>query len=523
MAKEQKTPIGQIQQSTSLNIAPMNNNIRPMENNAFKMLSAASAEIGSLLGQQQERIDNLKIANNKEILAREVATMNNALDNAKDEADFDTIADSNIKAMKASTESRMGKRLYNTWLMNGGNNYFDAVGLDISTKKIAFNKKMAEQLASDTVEQQSYNWAYADSEEKRAYEERKFFDFIEDPANAFSELEKNSLMKKFDHDKEFGYLTANVYEKPQEVLRLLENPENFNDLSVKERESFKASARTAIKKQEDLAKEFKNIQDKAYKEILETMVAPIQAKQADIVKNGIIDIAELSTKDAYDKSKLEYVPYEKVVSLWQFVEDSMTHPLEKFRGPNGENVYAIDFKDGQGFKDQLRKYMRVAVRNVINDKVKSKTVFGRQLQLLSHLAASSGDFTEDEISDLISKLYQNDMAAFSDNPQQINKEFNVGNQERMLTVFKDTVLDYMNKNGKIPPANWESIPASVPYQIYSSFNNKFVLPQIDFLKNTQVIIDPFFFAKNANKVFPTENTIKDRLKKAKKEEQKNEL
>jgi len=244
-----KAPINQYEQRTMLNGQTLNMPVRPVVNNVMQEIAAAGKELGGILAKQNDRIDALKLRNNEEKLSIEVAKMNNELAQADTTEKFDEIVNSYTGNMQAQSKARLGKRLYGLW-EEEGNNYMEALKVDIAGKRIALNKKVAFASAKDTIKDKAYLYAYGNEDERRA-QDASFNLFLNKEKNNFTESEKDTLRRTYNHDKEFGYLTQLVNNEPEQVEDLLKDKNNFKNLSVTERENFLSHAQKAIKAKKD--------------------------------------------------------------------------------------------------------------------------------------------------------------------------------------------------------------------------------------------------------------------------------
>lgn len=242
-----KANIGQYQQRTMINGQPLNAPIKPMVNTAMESIANVGKEFSNILAQQSDRIDKLKLRNNEEKLSIQVQEMNNALANAKNTAEFDTIVADYTKQMKDGSKERLGKRLYGLW-QDEESNYMKALEVDVAGKKIALNKKIAFDSGKDTAKDMAYQYAYSNEGGKKA-QDAQFNEYLNN--NNFNDAEKEHLLRTYNHDKEFGYLTQMLNTAPEQVESALKDKKNFANLTVAERERFKDAAAREIKARKD--------------------------------------------------------------------------------------------------------------------------------------------------------------------------------------------------------------------------------------------------------------------------------
>lgn len=237
------------EQRTMLSASPLSAPVRPMVNNAMQEIANVGRELSGILAQQQDRIDSLKLRNNEEKLSIEVSKMNNELASADTPEKFDDIVNTYTKNMTEQSKERLGKRLYGLW-EEEGNNYMQALKVDIAGKRVSLNKKVAFESGKDTSKNMAYLYAYG-SDAERKLQDKNFDEFLNNPENNFNTLEKNNLRQTYNHDKEFGYLTQLVNNNPEQAEKLLADKKNFDSLSVAERERFADAAAREIKARKD--------------------------------------------------------------------------------------------------------------------------------------------------------------------------------------------------------------------------------------------------------------------------------
>lgn len=242
-----KANIGQYQQRIMVNGQPLNAPIKPMVNTALENIVNVGREFSNILAAQSNRIDNLKLRNNEEKLSIQAQEMNNALAQAKNTEEFDTIVADYTKQMKDGSKARLGKRLYGLW-QDEESNYMKALEVDVAGKKIALNKKIAFESGKDTAKDMAYQYAYGNEGARKA-QDTQFNEYLKN--NNFNDAEKEHLLRTYNHDKEFGYLTQLVNNDPYAVDKALKDKKNFNALSVQERERFADAAAREIKARKD--------------------------------------------------------------------------------------------------------------------------------------------------------------------------------------------------------------------------------------------------------------------------------
>ncbi|MBO4674988.1 MAG: hypothetical protein J5601_02745, partial [Elusimicrobiaceae bacterium] len=447
-----KPRIGQYEQRTMLNAQPLNAPIKPMVNNALQEIANTGKELGDILARQSERIDALKLRNNEEKLSIKAAEMNNALAQANTPEDFDNIVKDYTTQMKDQSKEFLGKRLYGLWQPEE-ENYMKALDVDIAGKKIALNKKLALDSGKDTVKNMAYQYAYGNDGERRT-QDYNFNEFINNPDNNFNELEKKTLRQTYDHDKEFGYLTQEVSLHPEQVKKQLEDKNNFSNLSVKERETFKQTADSMIKTLDTL-------KQKQWDEAAISQFAPLKQKalekiylmQQDI-KDTVGDIKKADNND---------IPLDKVISLYQYINELSTKPVEDLKGPHGEKTYLLDTSSGEQmpYIKDLMPYMQKGIRGVLeNDYQKGKTVFGTQIGLIAKAVKQDPTLNEFDVMSMIQEVMNANNATFTGRENEIFDDITTGNNADTHNAFKEGIDNFYLKTGRTKAENVNT--ASLP-------------------------------------------------------------
>ena len=361
-------------------------------------LSRIAGQLSNTLYEQGKRIENLKFADNNEKLKITSGEMNLALSKAQNQADFDAIRKDYTDRMKNESKARLGN-LYNKWEKLEGNNFLAAMDVDIKAKQIALNDKIARETAISTIDDMAYQWGYAPTDEARQAQDAVFNVWLQD--SGFDEAEQQKYLRKYNHDKEHGYLTQELVKNPQKVINDLQDPENFKNLSIEERESFKGAAerqKEAMIKALDQGFDLKTSSD----------IGEIQG-QADLqVQQKIMQINSAKEGNKWNPDKLDF---ELILSTWDYLDDLSKNPMEinnqVIQTPSGQYVYTMSRKKALEYQSKLLGPLMQAARFLKEDEQGAgrDSVFKMQLDLLSD-AVQQGNINESQTADLMRAIWK---------------------------------------------------------------------------------------------------------------------
>lgn len=244
----EKPGFEQIEQRTAPNGARANLTYRPQTAQNWLNLGRAIGQASDILGQQQERINRLKMQNFEEQINTQYKEMNNALAQSQDPAQFDAIVGGAVEKMKATGKDYLGDRLFNQWERDFGANYYAALKADTDGQKIRLNQKLAFNTAQDTVKQKAYAYGYAPESEHAALD-RDFALYLEN--NEFPPLQKQALKEQYGKEKvnsRLSYLLdaapAKIAytDKTGKVVSPMDDEKQYTELTVAEKVRWKNAA-----------------------------------------------------------------------------------------------------------------------------------------------------------------------------------------------------------------------------------------------------------------------------------------
>lgn len=394
---EQKTMVQG--QAKSLNYKPI------MTNAQFAQgLSELSNGLSNAIYEQNKRIEKLKFADNDEKLKITSAEMNLALSKAKDQDEFDAIKKEYTDRMKNESKARLGK-MYDKWNNLEGSNFMSAMEVDIKEKQIGLNDKIAKETATSTIKDMAYQWGYAPTEEARRVQDDVFNDYLAN--SGFNVAEQEAYRRKYDHDKEHGYLTQEVIKNPAKVKKLLDDPKNFDNLTIEERESFRHSADVSEKA---LKKARKEAYDKKMEQDLQTI-----RLNSVLRLDGMLDDlnqAKQTKKDgqeAYDPEKLNI---SNLLTAWDLATSYGTDPMKVndkiVYNPNGETTKVFSKEEEYNYKKKMLPMMMSASRMLSNKEIGAggDSPFSYQLKLLTKAIKERGGMDNMEIADLMRDIHR---------------------------------------------------------------------------------------------------------------------
>lgn len=439
----QKAPINQIQQQRGLDMGRANVQMKAAVNPWSVAIAKTSAVLSDELGKQAEQIRNLKMQKFESDMDIRYKEMNNALSQAQTEEEFDSIVKTTMADMKKSGQEYLGKGLYNAWENETGGNYYKALQLDADKQKIAFNQKYAFNTAKETVQTKAYNWAYAPNKEVQNSEDEMLNAYL--ASSGLNAIQVEALKKDFNHDKEYGYLTRMVTEDPKQVSKVLEDPNNFNHLSVPERESFKKQAVTS-------EKALKEAKQKQFEDSISEEYA-----NARIQNFRGYDQKELKFKNL--KAAGDDIPIFDVMSVMSQINRDSKIP---FATNNGASLYLLDKIKGETYAKYkaFDPYLWYSISNYLNDGGNDKTVYGWGLNKVLNLI-NKNNLSERDADDILTYYHNAITGQFKDNPDALHRNIGFGQNELVLRAV-NKAWDQARGNGM---TNLDSVPADIPLRV----------------------------------------------------------
>lgn len=505
-----KAQINPIEQQTMVNGQPGNLNYRAVSPEAqfAAGLSQISQNLGNVLYEQNKRLEKLKFADNDEKLKITSGEMNLALSKARNQEEFDAIRKEYTDRMKADSKERLGK-LYDKWSNVEGQNFMAAMDVDIKEKQIALNDKIAKETATSTIKDMAYQWGYSTNEEGRKIQDAVFADYL---ANSdFNDAEKEAFMRKYDHDKEHGYLSQEVVKNPVKVTNLLSDPKNFDNLTIEEREAFKRSAETS-------EKSLKDSKDKGFDDQMSQKIASVKLESVLRLEKMLSDINTSKTtrdgKTVYDEDKLDF---QTVMSAWDYATSLGTDPMminnQMVVNPSGKITYTLSKGEEFEYKKKLLPAMISAAQMIADNEqgAGNDSAFRFQMEQLSKAAKKSGKMNSIEIADLMRSIWrENQQTDATDGLGWAMKPLESFGNANMQSEYKRKAGDnfqrafraYYQTKGNAG-VNIETIPENIPVKVLDDKGNvdyetvNYAERQqetIDNLKKTQQAYNPFLYA-----------------------------
>lgn len=471
-----KAQINPVEQKTMVQGKPSKLGYKPIMTNAqiAQGLSEMANGLSNVIYEQNKRIEKLKFADNDEKLKITSAEMNLALSKAKDQDEFDAIKKEYTDRMKNESKARLGK-MYDKWNNLEGNNFMSAMEVDVKQHQIALNDKIAKETATSTIKDMAYQWGYAPTEEARRMQDEVFNDYL---ANSnFNAAEQEAYKRKYDHDKEHGYLTQLLPTNPAKVKKLLADPKNFDNLTIEERESFKHSADVSEK---SLAKSRKEAFDKKMEDDLQKIRLE-SVLRLDGMINDLNQAKDTSNKKyGYDPEKLNI---SNLLTAWDLATSYGTDPMkmndEIVYDTNGNTTRIYSRKEEYEYKDKLLPIMMAASRMMTDGELgkKGDSPMRYQLGLLADAIEKRGGMDNMEIADLMRDIhrenqrYDNIYGAGWD--LQPFDSFGTAGQRDEYRLkagddFEYAFKDYFLRKGTAAGVNVRRIPNSMKYKVFNA-------------------------------------------------------
>lgn len=473
-----KAQINPVEQKTMVQGQAKSLNYKPIMTNAnfAQGLSELSNGLSNAIYEQNKRIEKLKFADNDEKLKITSAEMNLALSKAKDQDEFDAIKKEYTDRMKNESKARLGK-MYDKWNNLEGSNFMSAMEVDIKEKQIGLNDKIAKETATSTIKDMAYQWGYAPTEEARRVQDDVFNDYLAN--SGFNVAEQEAYRRKYDHDKEHGYLTQEVVKNPAKVKKLLDDPKNYDNLTIEERESFKHNADTA-------EKALKESKEKGFDEAMSQKIASVKLNSVIQLEQmlGEINSAKVTRdgKTVYDEGQLNF---QTVLSSWDYVTSLGNDPMKidgkTVQNPNGKITYTLSKSEELEYKKKLLPAMIAAADMVSRNEqgAGNDSAFRYQLKMLSKAAKKSKNITPLEMADLMRSIWRENavddgvygqgwamkpLESFGTASMQDEYRLKAGNN------FKNAFEAYYMDKGN-SPVNLKTIPSEMDVTILNEKNN----------------------------------------------------
>lgn len=310
-----------LQQRTTPQGVRQNLRFDPMMSPAanYKQLGDNVMQLTTSLVQAQEKYDDLRVQNWEEQLNNQYKQMNNKLAASQNPQEYDAIVKDTLQQMQATGKEYLGDKLFKKWEGTKGNNYYAALQTDVTGQKIGLMQKLNYKTAQETTERKAYDYAYASPEEKKALDV-EYSVYLD--TNGFTPAQKQELKTQYENQKVNGQLAYMLDKDPAQIASIgkdgkvksiMDDPDQFKNLSVAEKIEWKnkairkqkeAAGTTKEKKINDFLSKFNQLwQDNPsqaellYKQLLE--------KPADFEKSTGMTAQQVKSAYSYMKDVLE--------------------------------------------------------------------------------------------------------------------------------------------------------------------------------------------------------------------------
>ena len=271
------------------------------------------------LVEAQAKYDDLRVQNWEEQLNNQYKQMNNKLAASQNPQEYDAIVKDTLQQMQATGKEYLGDKLFKKWEGTKGNNYYAALQTDVTGQKIGLMQKLNYKTAQETTERKAYDYAYASPEEKKALDV-EYSVYLD--TNDFTPAQKQELKTQYENQKVNGQLAYMLDKDPAQIASIgkdgkvksiMDDPDQFKNLSVAEKIEWKnkairkqkeAAGTTKEKKINDFLSKFNQLwQDNPsqaellYKQLLE--------KPADFEKSTGMTAQQVKSAYSYMKNVLE--------------------------------------------------------------------------------------------------------------------------------------------------------------------------------------------------------------------------
>lgn len=321
MPREPKPAVQTLDQRTTPQGVRQNLHFDPMMNPAatYQQIGDNVMKLTGALVEAQAKYDDLRVQNWEEQLNNQYKQMNNKLAASQNPQEYDAIVKDTLQQMQATGKEYLGDKLFKKWEGTKGNNYYAALQTDVTGQKIGLMQKLNYKTAQETTERKAYDYAYASPEEKKALnvEYSVYLD-----TNDFTPAQKQELKTQYENQKVNGQLAYMLDKDPAQIASIgkdgkvksiMDDPDQFKNLSVAEKIEWKnkairkqkeAAGTTKEKKINDFLSKFNQLwQDNPsqaellYKQLLE--------KPADFEKSNGMTAQQVKSAYSYMKDVLE--------------------------------------------------------------------------------------------------------------------------------------------------------------------------------------------------------------------------
>lgn len=316
-----KPAVQTIDQRTTPRGERQNLRFDPMMNPAatYQQIGDNVMKLTGALVEAQAKYDDLRVQNWEEQLNNQYKQMNNKLAASQNPQEYDAIVKDTLQQMQATGKDYLGDKLFKKWEGTKGNNYYAALQTDVTGQKIGLMQKLNYKTAQETTERKAYDYAYASPEEKKALDV-EYSVYLD--TNDFTPAQKQELKTQYENQKVNGQLAYMLDKDPAQIASIgkdgkvksiMDDPDQFKNLSVAEKIEWKnkairkqkeAAGTTKEKKINDFLSKFNQLwQDNPsqaqmlYKQLLE--------KPADFEKSTGMTAQQVKSAYSYMKDVLE--------------------------------------------------------------------------------------------------------------------------------------------------------------------------------------------------------------------------
>lgn len=321
MPREPKPAVQTLDQRTTPQGVRQNLHFDPMMNPAatYQQIGDNVMKLTGALVEAQAKYDDLRVQNWEEQLNNQYKQMNNKLAASQNPQEYDAIVKDTLQQMQATGKEYLGDKLFKKWEGTKGNNYYAALQTDVTGQKIGLMQKLNYKTAQETTERKAYDYAYASPEEKKALDV-EYSVYLD--TNDFTPAQKQELKTQYENQKVNGQLAYMLDKDPAQIASIgkdgkvksiMDDPDQFKNLSVAEKIEWKnkairkqkeAAGTTKEKKINDFLSKFNQLwQDNPsqaellYKQLLE--------KPADFEKSTGMTAQQVKSAYSYMKDVLE--------------------------------------------------------------------------------------------------------------------------------------------------------------------------------------------------------------------------
>lgn len=258
MPREPKPAVQTLDQRTTPQGVRQNLHFDPMMNPAatYQQIGDNVMKLTGALVEAQAKYDDLRVQNWEEQLNNQYKQMNNKLAASQNPQEYDAIVKDTLQQMQATGKEYLGDKLFKKWEGTKGNNYYAALQTDVTGQKIGLMQKLNYKTAQETTERKAYDYAYASPEEKKALDV-EYSVYLD--TNDFTPAQKQELKTQYENQKVNGQLAYMLDKDPAQIASIgkdgkvksiMDDPDQFKNLSVAEKIEWKNKA---IRKQKEAA------------------------------------------------------------------------------------------------------------------------------------------------------------------------------------------------------------------------------------------------------------------------------